>query len=309
MRQPQIEILELTADYIKFVLSDCDTSMANALRRIMIAEVPTMAIDTVEIFANSSVLFDEFIAHRLGLVPLKSIMAVTDKYQFQRDCTCTTSCEYCSVSFTIDVKNTSDTKLNVLASDKYMKPDIPDSADDPVVPLSYHDDTNAVLLLKLGKNQQLHLRASAKKGIGKEHAKWCPVAVATFQFDPDIRVNQTQMMKLPEDQKIAFLKSCPTKVFGEEYNEQTRQVTVEDATKCSYCKECIIKAKSFGRPDLVKIAPKKGRYIFLVESTGALPPEVIVKTAFNILTAKLTDLSLGLEESAASDELSGLAAY
>ena len=70
---PQIRILEPSSKYsLKFELSNTELYVANALRRIIIAEVPTMAIDIIQIHENTSVLNDEFIAHRLGLVPLVS---------------------------------------------------------------------------------------------------------------------------------------------------------------------------------------------------------------------------------------------
>ena len=68
----KIKILEHSRYSVKFELLQTDLSVANALRRIMISEVPTLTIDLVEVRENTSALHDEFIAHRLGLVPLDS---------------------------------------------------------------------------------------------------------------------------------------------------------------------------------------------------------------------------------------------
>lgn len=81
-RKPTIEIAELRADTLKFWLTHVGGSVATALRRVMIAEVPTLAIDLVEIEENTSLLSDEFIAHRIGLIPLTSFKV--NQFQYTR---------------------------------------------------------------------------------------------------------------------------------------------------------------------------------------------------------------------------------
>ena len=72
IRGPCIKVTDLGKFFVKFELYNTDLAIANALRRIMISEVPTMAIDLVEVRENTSCLHDEMIAHRLGLIPLSS---------------------------------------------------------------------------------------------------------------------------------------------------------------------------------------------------------------------------------------------
>jgi len=84
--------------------------MANSLRRIMIAEVPTLAIDLVEYSENSSVLNDEYIAHRLGLIPIRFVQEGSVKggdcnlsFLPHRECVCYDRCLRCSVELELDV--------------------------------------------------------------------------------------------------------------------------------------------------------------------------------------------------------------
>jgi len=64
-------IVSLTEDTIRFLLEGVDVAFANALRRTMVSEVPIMTIDDIFYFDNSSLVPDELLAHRIGLVPLK----------------------------------------------------------------------------------------------------------------------------------------------------------------------------------------------------------------------------------------------
>ncbi len=68
----KLEIIDIKDRKAKFVLSEVTPAFANSLRRAMISDVPKMAIDYIDLYDNTSVLFDEMLSLRLGLVPLKT---------------------------------------------------------------------------------------------------------------------------------------------------------------------------------------------------------------------------------------------
>ena len=83
---PSIRMVKVSKSFVEFELFNTDLAIANSLRRIMISEVPTITIDLVELRENTSALHDEFIAHRLGLIPLLSNQI--DSFSTSEDCAC-----------------------------------------------------------------------------------------------------------------------------------------------------------------------------------------------------------------------------
>ncbi|CAL9014064.1 unnamed protein product [Prunus brigantina] len=136
--------------------------------------------------------------------------------RFSRDCDACDGdgqCEFCSVEFHLRAKCHSDQTLDVISKDLL-------SSDHTVVPVDFSDsagmessEQKGIIIVKLRRGQELRLRAIARKGIGKDHAKWSPAATITFMYEPDIRINEELMDMLTLDEKKAWVESSPTKVF------------------------------------------------------------------------------------------------
>ncbi|XP_042479260.1 DNA-directed RNA polymerases II, IV and V subunit 3-like [Macadamia integrifolia] len=305
-RFPKVKIREMKDDYLKFELRETDASMANALRRVMLAEVPTIAIDLVEIEMNSSVLNDEFIAHRLGLIPLTSSRAMG--MRFSRDCdSCDGDgqCEFCSVEFHLHVRCDSDQTLDVTSHDLV-------SSDPSVVPVdvverSDSSDQRGITIVKLRQGQELRLRAIARKGIGKDHAKWSPAATVTFMYEPDIHINEDLMETLTLDEKREWIESSPTKVFG--LDPDTQQVVVIDPEAYAYDDEVIKKAEAMGKPGMIEIYAKEDSFLFTVESTGAIKASQLFINAIEVFKQKLDAARLSGDTEEADDQFGELGAH
>lgn len=162
----KIRVIEDTGQSIKLELREIDRSYANTLRRFCISEVPSMAIDDVIILENTSVLYDEILAHRLGLIPLKTDFK---KYLLPEKCDCKSElgCNKCRVLLVLDAV-AKDRVVTVFSGDLV-------SEDKETRPIS-----DTIPIVKLAKGQAIKLEAYARLGRGKEHAKWQPCTVSVL---------------------------------------------------------------------------------------------------------------------------------
>merc|ERR1740138_1825793 len=205
-RKPKIKVNKATPELVKFTLEDTDVSVANAIRRVMLAEVPTMAIEIVNIVDNDTVLFDEFIAHRMGLLPLKSNavgdIPPDDGFVEYKDCNCFDGCPYCTVELELEKAAKRDEVLGVTHFDlkttnKYQREGwgdneavVPIPNPNPELEKEIDERENGIIIAKMKKDQNLRMVCQARKGIPKYHAKWMPVATSLYQFQPIIEIDR-----------------------------------------------------------------------------------------------------------------------
>jgi DNA-directed RNA polymerase subunit D len=255
----QIEIASLDNTLARFTLAGANPGFANAFRRAMISEVPTLAIEDVRIYDNTSALFDEMLAHRLGLIPIKTDL---DTYTTQEKCACGgAGCPGCTSTYTLSVEG----PKTVMSSD--LIPQDPKAT--PVF--------DNIPIVKLVKGQKVVIEARAVLNTGREHAKWQPTLVCGYKNYPVVTISDAC------DACGMCVDECPRGVLAAKGKKvEVVNGKLPDCSMCRLCERACV-ATGIGEEPAIRISAEPDRFIYVVESDGSLPVKEIMERALRYI--------------------------
>ena len=202
LNSPSIELIDKADERISVKFKNIPREYVNALRRLAISEVPTLAIDDVVMIENSSVVHDEAVAHRLGMIPLYTDLK---RFVMPHDCDCksTLGCSKCRVLLVLDAEAVERTRIVTSGELK--------SEDEEVRPVS--DD---IPIVTLAPGQKVKFEAYARLGNGKSHAKWQPTSAAIVKDgeneNESILIIETNLALSPDEVVLAASDMLSTKI-------------------------------------------------------------------------------------------------
>lgn len=277
-----VNVTSLDDESLGFDFIGLDPSFANALRRIIISEIPTMAFETVYIWNNSSIIQDEVLSHRVGLIPIQ-----VDPREFELMATeCSEEAtDVNTIVFKLDVKCEINPEFpNDLSKAHYASVYARDLLWVPqgnqeekftnIRPI--HED---ILLAKLRPGQAIAFEAHCRKGIGQDHAKFSPTATTSYRLAPMITLNDV-VLDAEADQLVA---KCPMNVFDIEALGDHRAV-VKNPRACTMCRECI---RDPAWTERISLKRRADHFIFTVETVGMLTPLQLVTEGLGVLSDKI----------------------
>lgn len=187
-----VEVVSSTDEQLRFVVKGIEPTFMNTLRRIIMADVAIPAIEKVYIAENTSVLYDDILAHRLGLIPLKGgeSLILTEKCDCDRK-----GCAKCESILTMEVEAKED---NFMVYSGRLK------SEGSLFPAN-----NNIPLAELNAGQKMTLEAHAKLGTGRQHAKWQPVSACSVTLEPVITIDKSKCKG-----SAVCVELCPRKVLA-----------------------------------------------------------------------------------------------
>ena len=245
-------ILRKDADSIEILLYETNPSLANSFRRALLSEVPVMAVDEVIFYMNTTEFPDEYIAHRLAMIPIK-----TDLSSYRLG-------DGKVVTLRVDKRAEKDGEV-VYSGDL-------ESSDPAIVPANPN-----IPIVVMQEGAVLRLEAIVRMGKGKWHSKWQAVSGLGYSYFPVYRLRGEALEFCRE-----ALKECPEGAIEEEDG----CVVVRDYTLCPGLKERIDEARRRGIEG-VEVEWDDSRIIIKFETNGALRIEEIIESAIGELINRL----------------------
>lgn len=263
---------------VSFLLEGVEPAFANALRRSLIADLPKLAIEDVEYHLgpiraedgkeSESVapLFDEMIAHRLGLVPLP-----TDPKLFVPRATCPAcggeGCPNCTVIYSLNKRGPA------MVYSRDLEP-IGDAKFKPVDP--------DIPIVKLGEGQAILVYATAQLGYGREHAKWQVAQAVGYKYRPVVKIDNKKM-----DAGKFPVEVCPVNIL----HHRDEKVAVDPEEACILCMACVDAAKVNGWDGAFDVHGDPTRILFHFETDGSMSAKAALLEALAILETKFSTLA------------------
>ncbi|KAF6746738.1 DNA-directed RNA polymerase [Ephemerocybe angulata] len=300
-----VKVQRLSQHSIDFDLVGVDASIANAFRRIMLAEVPTVAIEHVYVWDNTSVVVDEVLAHRIGLVPLN----VDPSLVLSRDGADDQPTDRNTIVFKLDVtceRKPNPPKGSTSPDELYLNHEVLSShltwepageqtdvfAGRPPAPINPN-----IVLTKLRPGQAVNMELHAVKGVGKDHAKFNPVATASYRLLPHIKIKKP----IPPQHAEKFQKCFSPGVINVDPRTKAVSVDPHNVRKDTVSRE-VLRHPEFA--DSVELSRVRDFFLFNVESEGPYEPERLLPEAIKVMREKLATIkhaAEGLLEQAGGD--------
>ena len=277
-----IEIIEMADRKAKFVLKNSSPAMANALRRTLLSDIPKMAIDKVEFltgklegddgkeYESVTPLFEEIIAHRLGMLPVPTDLKL---FVPQSECSCGgEGCPSCSIMYSIRKTGPG----TVLSSD--LQPLGGPNSDK----LRIVDEF--IPIVELTSEQGIYVYATAVMGTAKKHVKWQVCNGVGYKYMPVIEIDPKHAS---DEQVVACASLCPAGL-----EVKGKKLVVKDPVACGYARGCLEKMDDV---EGITIKWDDSSFLFKFETDGSMTAQQALDVAIETLSKEAKDFASEIE--------------
>jgi DNA-directed RNA polymerase subunit D len=256
----KVDVKELKPRKAVLKIEDIRPYFVNSLRRIMLSELPKLAVDDVVIYDNTSALFDEIIAHRLGLVPIPTDLSLLT---FRDQCVCKgKGCPNCTVRYTLSKEG----EGTVYSGD--LQP----------AEKSWAITEDKIPIVELYGDQRLILEVEAVLGRGRDHAKWQAIHAPGYRMETTIEFDKKSANDVKE-----FVNKLPKDLVEIKSNK----LELKDTAKLPILESYIDKENV----DFLTIKRDPAKVTFSFETDGSFSAKDAILESAKILGKKYAEFS------------------